>query len=108
MSLELARAAVLLNPTRFRPEFYDWLKDNYAIFEYFEQAAIKTWNAGHKHFGARTIVEVMRYRTALREIGNGEWKLNDNKTPDMSRLFTILHPEMSGFFEQRRRTANGR
>lgn len=101
MSIESARAAVLLHDDMFRPDFYSWMNGNYPIFDYFENAAMKTWEAGHKHFGARTIVEVMRYRTALREIGNGAWKLNNNRTPEMARLYMLLHPEQHGFFEFR-------
>lgn len=105
MSIELARAAVLLHPHQFSPSFYTWLNANYPIFEYFENAAMNTWEAGHKHFGARTIVEVMRYRTALREIGNGAWKLNNNRTPEMARLYMLLHVEQAGFFELREQAA---
>lgn len=105
MSLEIARAKVLLHPHQFRPDFYSWLTANYHVFEYFEKSAIKVWEHGFTHYSARTIVEVMRHRSNIREIGNGEWKLNDNKTPDMARLYMLLHPEHIGLFEFRVRKA---
>jgi hypothetical protein len=106
--LALALGEVAMNPTMFRADFYEWLQENFHVFEYFEQSANKVWDSGFKHYSARTIVEVMRHRTNIREIGDGTWKLNDKRTPDMSRLFSLLHPEKEGLFELRRRTANGR
>lgn len=100
-----ARAAVALHSDMFRPDFYDWLNDNYPVFEYFEQSALKVHESGFKHYSARTIVEMMRHRTNIREIGDGTWKLNDHRTPDMARLFSLLHPECAGLFEFRTRVA---
>ena len=107
-SIANCRTIVVLNPEKFRTDFFDWITDNYHVFEYFEQSAIKVWNSGFRHYSARTIIEVMRHRSNIREIGDGTWKLNDKRTPDISLLFTLLHPETSGMFELRRRTANGR
>ncbi len=99
----IARAQVLLHEKMFKPDFFDWLESNYPVFEYFEQSALKVHDAGFKHYSARTIVEVMRHRTNIREIGDGTWKLNDHRTPDMARLFLTLHPECAGLFEFRSR-----
>lgn len=101
MSIETAKSAVLLQPTYFSDGFYLWLIDNYAVFEYFERSAIQVSDKGFKHYSARTIVEVMRHRTNIREIGDGTWKLNNNRTPEMAKLFMLLHPEYRGFFEFR-------
>jgi len=105
MSIETARAAVLLHRELFREDFYEWLIANYPIFEYFEQSAYKVRQSGFDHYSARTIVEVMRHRTNIREIGDGTWKLNDKRTPDMARLYMALHPEHAGLFEFRSRKA---
>ena len=102
MSLELARAAVLLNPDHFTDDFYTWLNDNWHVYEYFEQAAIKVWAHGWRHYSARTIWEVMRHRSAVREI-EGEFKLNDHRVPDVARLYMFFHPEQNGLFEFRTR-----
>ncbi len=87
----------------FKKDFFVWLCNNYKIFECFEKSALKVWNSGFKHYSARTIVEVMRHRTNIREIGDGTWKLNNNRTPDMAKLYMLLHPEQEGFFEIRER-----
>lgn len=104
MTIELARAQVLLHPHQFRKDFYDWINSNFHVFEYFEQCAVKVWEAGFTHYSARTIVEVMRHRSNVREI-IGEYKLNDHRTPDMARLYMLLHPEHLGLFEFRERKA---
>lgn len=104
-SLEVARAKALLHPSMFRDDFVEWLDANFPVFEYFEECALKTRDAGFKHYSARTIVEVMRHRTNIREIGDGTWKLNNNRTPDMAKLYMLLHPDQQGFFELRERKA---
>lgn len=103
MGLEQAKTAVLLNNDRFRRDFYSWISANFHIFEYFEKAAIQVWERGFKHYSARTIVEVMRHRSNVREISDQPWKLNDHRTPDMARLYMLLHPEHRGLFELRKR-----
>ena len=105
MSLEIARAKILLNAEEFRSDFFEWLSANWHVFEYFEKSANQVHDHGFKHYSARTIVEVMRHRSKIREIGDGEWKLNDHRTPDMARLYMMLHPENSDFFEFRERKA---
>lgn len=104
MNIELARAKVLLHDEQFRKDFYCWLDSDFHVFEYFEQCALKVWASGFKHYSARTIVEVMRHRSNVREI-IGEYKLNDHRTPDMARLYMLLHPEQDGLFEFRERKA---
>lgn len=101
MTIEAAKTAALLHPSYFSEDFYPWLVENYAVFEYFERSAIQVSEKGFKHYSARTIVEVMRHRTNIREIGDGTWKLNNNRTPEMAKLFMLLHPEHWGFFEFR-------
>jgi len=100
-----ALALAMENHHEFRDDFIAWLNANFPIFEYFERAAQHIFNTGRNHYSARTIVEVMRHRTALREIGDGSWKLNNDRTPDMARLYILLHPEQEGFFELRGRKA---
>ena len=104
MSIESAKSAVLLHSDLFSDNFFDWLKDNYAVYDYFERSALQVIEKGFKHYSARTIVEVMRHRTNIREIGDGTWKLNNNRTPEIARLFMLLHPEHRGFFEFRFKT----
>ncbi len=102
-TIEMAKSAVLLNDKQFRADFYEWLVANFHIFDYFERCALQVRENGFQHYSARTIVEVMRHRSNVREIGDGSWKLNDHRTPDMARLYMLLHPEHDGLFELRGR-----
>jgi len=104
-TIEQARATVLFYDKHFHHDFYKWLNANFPIFSHFEISAIQTYQAGFKHYSARTIVEVMRHRSNIREIGDGNWKLNNNRTPDMAKLYLLLHPEHSDFFELRHKAA---
>jgi hypothetical protein len=96
MSLELARSAVLLNAEYFRPDFYDWLTDNWHIFTAFEHQADMVWARGRTHYSARTIIEYLRHETSVREAGDG-WKINDWYTPCLARLYVMLHPDRKLF-----------
>ena len=80
--------------------FAEWLEKNYHIFERFERECEKLWKRGRKHFSSRTIIEHLRHESALSE-ADGEFKINDQCAPALSRLHIYLHPERTGFFELR-------
>lgn len=87
----------------FRKDFISWLRDNRHVYREFERRAIQV--AGFRdHYGARTIIEVMRHETAIRQLGD-EYKLNDHYTPDLARLFSLCNPSHAGLFEFRSRKA---
>lgn len=95
---------VLEQRERFRPDFYDWLKSNLHVWERFEREAARVWNAGRRHYSSRTLWEVMRHETAVRAGNDGEWKLNNDRAPDVARLYLLLNPDKPDFFEVRGRT----
>jgi len=98
---EQAKSIILLNDKIFRPNFYTWACNNFAIYTYFESEAMKFSAMGYARIGAKMIVENIRYRTILKEIGNGEWKINNSFTADLARLFLLLNPGYRGLFEIR-------
>jgi hypothetical protein len=95
------------------PDFFrlgaQWAFDNWAIVKEFEAATLALVRAGHRHYGARTIAEKMRYESSLRERGPGDIgpKLNNNSVPDLARIFALLHPAHVDFFEFRRGDHSG-
>lgn len=93
------------NAIRFRPDFHEWASDNYPVWERFEREANAVYSAGHRHYSARTIGEVLRHHSALRSQNDGEYKLNDHRWPDLARLYLMVYPERQGFFELRGRLA---
>jgi hypothetical protein len=86
---------------QFTDDFIAYLPDNEHVFEAFRDEAMKVRRMGFKHYSARTIVESLRHRSALAETG-GPWKLNNDNTPYLARLFDLMHPEHAGLWEFRR------
>lgn len=88
--------------TKYPPGFWAWYQKNRHIYRAFEELALKMWYSGRKRYSARTIVEVIRWNTDLRD-SSKTWKLNDHFTPGMARLFIEENPRCKGFFELRER-----
>lgn len=88
------------NRDLFSDDFVDWLPDNLHIYRAFVIEAAKIHSRGFKHYSARTIIHVLRHHSAITEV-NGEWKINNNYSPYLARLFDLDHPEMAGMFEYR-------
>jgi uncharacterized protein (DUF2461 family) len=88
------------NSEQFRSDFIDWLKENSHVYEAFEDAAHRVWANGFKHYSARTIMEVIRHRSNIREL-TGDYKINNNKIPDCARLYGLRFPARAGLFEFR-------
>lgn len=86
---------------KYRADFPGWLEKNLHIWERFEREANAVYAAGRRHYSARTIGEFMRHETALKSANDGEWKLNNNRWPDLARVYLMLYPERQGFFELR-------
>lgn len=99
------RAFVALRSRRmaavFCDDFPDWLEQNFTIWERFECEANAIYSSGRKHYSARTIGEFIRHETALQAAADGDWKINNNRFPDLARLWLHLYPERAGFFELR-------
>jgi hypothetical protein len=89
----------------FRPDFYEWLKSNMHVWEAFEREALRVWATGRKHYSSRTLWEVMRHESATKASNDGEWKINNDRAPDVARLFLLLNPDKPAFFETRGRAA---
>jgi len=86
----------------FRRDDLTWVSKNYHIWEAFEHQADLVWNGGRRHYSARTIGEYLRHETAIREGAEGAgFKVNDHAWPSLARLYMLMHPDRSDFFERR-------
>jgi hypothetical protein len=85
---------------QFPAEFLLWFPDNQHIWVAFVSEASKVINAGFKHYSARTIIHVLRHHSALIERGS-EWKINNNISPYLARLFALCYPQHKDLFEYR-------
>ncbi len=88
-------------PWRFRDDFPEWFRRNQHIWNRFHAEANKVYALGRRHYSARTIGEYLRHETALTSVADGEWKLNNNRFPDLARAYLMLYPERDGFFDLR-------
>jgi hypothetical protein len=88
------------NADKFTTDFIDWIPDNIQIWNAFREEALKVIERGYKHYSARTIIHFMRHHSALHEAG-GEFKINNNHSPYLARLFDLVYPEHAGLFEYR-------
>ncbi len=89
------------NKAEFSNEFIRWLPDNLHIWDAFVAESLKIINKGFKHYSARTIIHVLRHHSALAENGT-EWKINNNISPYLARLFALTYPKHKDLFEYRR------
>ncbi len=89
------------NKEKFSEEFMSWLPDNEHVWNAFALEAMKIKRAGFKRYSARTIIHVLRHHSAIAE-ADGEWKINNNHSPYLARLFDLCYPHYAGLFEYRK------
>jgi hypothetical protein len=96
MIIEIA----IQNKTEFPDDFMEWLPDNLHVVHQFNNETFKIIAKGFKHYSGRTILEVLRHHSALSENAK-PYKLNNNHTPYLCRLFGLLFPQHANLFEYR-------
>lgn len=84
----------------FSKEFLKWLPDNLHVWEAFCDQTLKVRGRGFKHYSARTIVHFLRHHSAITE-ASGVWKINNNYSPYLARLFDKRFPNLAGLWEYR-------
>lgn len=101
--VRLARLITLVHgySRKFPVGFDDWLRANLHVYEAFEKEALMVAQR-REHYSARTIIEFLRHHTLLAEAGDG-WKLDNDMTPGLARLFAAEHPRHATLFEFRDR-----
>jgi len=80
-----------LDKDKYPEGFFHWLQFNDHIWEQFERHAL-TMAAKRNRYSARTIIEVMRWNSDLREKQKKKlFKLSNNMTPGLARLWMEKH-----------------
>jgi tRNA U38,U39,U40 pseudouridine synthase TruA len=82
------------------------LEEQPEIGRLFLKFALEAYRAGRTHYGARAIVELIRFETTVRQ--RGEFKINNNLTPALARWAMRTSPQLEGFFQTRERTPRKR
>ena len=80
--------------------WWDFHKENPSVYELFKKFTFEAINAGHEHYGARGVIERIRWHTSVETKGD-PFKINNNWTSFYARLFMVHHPEYDGFFRIR-------
>lgn len=83
-------------------DFWGWLVSNLHIFRLFVATAIEARERRHfKRWSGRSIMEVIRWETSVREGGQDSLKVNDHAVPGLARLAMETEPRLMGFFSLR-------
>lgn len=82
---------IRLHQAEYPDGFFLWLQENRHIWKDFEQKALEMAQVRDR-YSARTLVEVMRWHSDLRE-KRPLFKLSNNMTPGMARLWMAKHSE---------------
>lgn len=78
---------------------------NPQVYAALRQMALELRRRGHRQYGIKALFEVLRFNSAMQTHGD-TFKLNNNYTALYARLLMDQEPELDGFFELRRRTAD--
>lgn len=92
-----------VDPQTTRQKFDVWIAKNPKVLELFIRFALDLKRAGHTQYGARPIIERIRWEhdTAI-ERPEGDFHLDNNYAPHLARLAMEREPELDGFFVTRK------
>jgi hypothetical protein len=79
--------------------FTYWLSQNWSIWNEFCDLAAMVRHRGRTKWSARAIIHVLRWNRAVHDNTDPDFKINNNWTPNMARLYNSLHG--IPFFQQR-------
>lgn len=83
-------------------DFWEWLERNRHIYEAFVHLALRARRRGINRWSARSLIEILRWRTALKErTETSSLKINDHCVPGLARLAMAKIPDLEGFFQTR-------
>lgn len=83
-----AHQIAALKEPGYLDDFAEWAHENAHIVQAFFSSAdaVARYRA---YYSARTISEVLRHESIVRDKGS-EWKINNNRTPDLARLYQAV------------------
>lgn len=82
--------------------FNRWLEDGgLAVYREFIAIARQLKDAGQEHYGAKSIMEILRYHRSIRGPAGDTWKINNNYSSRLARKAMAECPELAGFFSLR-------
>ena len=88
--------------TPLKDAFDEFHAANPFIWDLFVRFAFEAINAGRNNFGAKAIMERVRWEANVVTRSTDGLKINNNHTAYYSRLFIQEFPEHTGFMKRRR------
>lgn len=80
--------------------FWKFHQENPEVFGLFKALCDDVRNAGKTKYGAKAVMEVVRWKVNVYTHGD-EFKINNNYTSCYARLLMIEDPSFDGFFQLR-------
>lgn len=87
--------------------FKSFHRSNPVVWTLFQRFTREVMVAGHKRYSADAVVHRIRWHTSVETRGD-EFRINDHFPSYYARLFMVLFPEYTDFFETRVRTSERR
>lgn len=78
-------------------KFDTYDRRNPKVYQLFKRFAYEALMTGHRHFGAKAIMERVRWETIINTTGD-QFKVNNNYTSRYVRKLITEKPEFEGFF----------
>lgn len=90
-----------MRKTDIQGSFERFHREHPEVYRLFKQFAFELKEAGRRSYGAKSIMERIRWHYATTGTDDG-FKINNNYTSRYVRLFVAEHPDFVSFFETRR------
>lgn len=84
-------ALAVASEKEMRPTFIDWLWHNRPVWDEFCALALLVQERGRKTWSARAIIHVLRWNRIVRDATDPLFKINNNWTPEMARLYNTIY-----------------
>jgi hypothetical protein len=102
----LRQPSLLSADTLLDIKFQDWLEKHPDVYVHFVRLALRLKRAGRGHYGAKAIIEYLRFQSALDTRGPEEpYKLSNSYTSRLARKAMEEQEELAGFFTTHKLTA---
>lgn len=77
----------------------EYIKQNPKVWDYFQKFAFELINQGATRLGSKMLFERIRYEAKFCKMG--DFKVNNDYSPEMARKFEKTFPQYKGIFEMR-------
>ena len=92
-----------LHPIYWRDYPGEWLRfhaENPQVYTWLKQSAMQLKANGHKKWGMKSLIEVLRWQQAM-QTTDPSFKINNNHAPYYARYLMDMNPSLRGFFNIR-------